>query len=394
VVGEQVLGYPAVLITRELTSNRYPGCACDVPAHTYTWSFEPKKDWSAVYAGSGEIFQYFNSFSKKHGLAKFCKTQHQVIGATWNIAKGGYDVAVKNVATGETFADYCDILVNASGILNAWRWPAIPGLDKYKGTLLHTANWDPNIDLSGKHVGLIGNGSSGIQVQVECIDDDHSNYLQVLPTIQPHVKKVTTFIREPTFVSPVQGLEQHVYSPQELRDFSNRPGTLLKYRKEIETGLNGMFPLFLKGTTTQDETRNGMIAQMKEKLNNKFLEEKLIPDWSVGCRRLTPGVGYLESLSKENVEVVYGEIERITEQGCFCENGKEYPVDVLICATGFDTTFKPRMPLLGPDGNNLQDDWAVEPKSYLGIAAAGFPNYLVFVSYHPCENDVLANKMI
>ena len=118
---------------------------------------------------------------------------------------------------------------------------------------------------------------------------------------------------------------------------------------------------------------------MKQKLNDKFLEEKLIPDWSLGCRRLTPGVNYLESLTKPNVSVVYGEIKEITEKGCLCDDGNEYAVDVLICATGFDTTFKPRFPLIGPSGDNLQDVWAKEPTSYLGVAAPDFPNYLIFL---------------
>lgn len=117
---------------------------------------------------------------------------------------------------------------------------------------------------------------------------------------------------------------------------------------------------------------------MKEKINDERLF-KLIPDWSVGCRRLTPGVGYLESLTKPNVSVVYGEIEKITERGCVCDDGNEYPIDILICATGFDTTFKPRFPLIAPNGKNLQDEWSVEPKSYLGIAAPEFPNYLIFL---------------
>ena len=345
--------------------NKYPGCACDVPAHNYTWSFEPKHDWSAVYSGSGEIFNYFDNFCKKHSLRRYCKPLHQVNGANWNAEKGGYDVSILDVENNKNIHDYCDILINAGGILNAWQWPAIPGLDKYKGTLLHTANWDDAVDLKGKHVGLIGNGSSGIQV---------------LPTIQPYVKKVTTFIREPTWVSPVQGLEQHRYTPQELHDFATKPGTLLAYRKQIETGLNGQFALFLKGTKTQNETKAYMLSQMKEKLGgNTFLEEKLIPEWGLGCRRLTPGVGYLESLSKPNVSVVYGEISSITENGCVSE-GTEYPVDVLICATGFNTTFKPRFPIIGPTGENLQDVWSKsEPKAYMGIAVAEFPNYMVFL---------------
>lgn len=344
--------------------NKYPGCACDVPSHNYTWSFEPKLDWSAVYAGSGEIFNYFDTFSRKYGLRKYCRTRHQVVEAIWDKSTAGYHVKILDLNSNTHIDDYCDILVNAGGILNAWRWPAISGLEKYKGTLLHTANWDSSVDLTGKHVGLIGNGSSGIQV---------------LPTIQPHVRKVTTFIREPTYVSPVQGLEQHVFTPQERHDFANKPGALLKYRKTVETGLNGQFSLFLKDTTTQNDTRAYMVQQMKEKINDKFLEEKLIPDWSLGCRRLTPGVNYLETLTKPNVSVVYGEIQAVTEQGCLCDDGNEYPVDVLICATGFDTTFKPRFPLIGPSGENLQDLWSKEPKSYLGVAAPNTPNYLIFL---------------
>lgn len=177
----------------------------------------------------------------------------------------------------------------------------------------------------------------------------------------------------------MQGLEQHKFSDEERRNFLNNPEALTEYRKEIESGLNGQFGIFLKNNQVNEETHAYMLEQMKEKLSNKYLEEKLIPEWSVGCRRLTPGVNYLESLTKPNVEVVYGEINSITEKGCLCDNGKEYPVDVLICATGFDTTFKPRFPVVNPNGENLQDKWAESPESYFGVAAAGFPNYMIFL---------------
>ena len=344
--------------------NRYPGCACDVPSHNYTWSFEPKLDWSAVYAGSGEIFEYFNSFAQKYRLHQYIKTSHQIVAAAWDDQHSGWNLTAKDLISGNEVSDQCDILINASGILNNWRWPAILGLQDFKGPLLHTANWDDNVELEGKHVGLIGNGSSGIQV---------------LPTIQPKVSKVTTFIREPTWVSPVQGLEQHVFSPQERLDFAQEPGALTDYRKKIETGLNGQFGLFVKNTTINNATHEYMVQQMKDKLNDERLATTLIPNWSVGCRRLTPGVGYLESLTKPNVTVVYGEIEKVTERGCVCDDGHEYPIDVLICATGFDTTFKPRFPVVAPNGKNLQDEWAKEAKAYLGITAAEFPNYMIFL---------------
>lgn len=180
-------------------------------------------------------------------------------------------------------------------------------------------------------------------------------------------------------MSPVQGLEQHEFTPEEIDSFVNKPNALTQYRKGIESGLNGQFGLFLKDNKVNHDTREYMLGQMREKLGNPFLEEKLIPDWSLGCRRLTPGVNYLESLTKPNVEVVYGEINSVTEKGPLCDNGVEYPVDVLICATGFDTTFKPRFPVINPSGQNLQDKWSAEPESYMGVAAAGFPNYLIFL---------------
>lgn len=264
-MGEQGKASNVSLVDLTLTDPKYPGCACDVPSHNYTWSFEPKLDWSAVYAGSGEIFEYFNNFAHKYRLHQYVQSAHQVTGAYWNEDLSGWDVSVKDLTTGNDLHDHCDILINASGILNNWRWPAIPGLKDYKGTLLHTANWDSSVKLEGKHVGLIGNGSSGIQV---------------LPTIQPKVDHVTTFIREPTWVSPVQGLEQHVFTPQERKDFAEKPDTLTTYRKQIETGLNGQFGLFLKNTTVNNETHAYMTQQMKEKIGDQKLIEKLIPEVS------------------------------------------------------------------------------------------------------------------
>jgi cation diffusion facilitator CzcD-associated flavoprotein CzcO len=140
-------------------------CACDVPSHNYTWSFEPKLDWTGVYSGSREIYAYFDAFAEKYHLKDYIKTENQVIGAYWNNAAGGYDVRIRDLKSGQEISNHCDILINASGILNNWRWPAIPGLKDYKGTLLHTANWNENVDLAGKHVGLIGNG----QVSHQCL---------------------------------------------------------------------------------------------------------------------------------------------------------------------------------------------------------------------------------
>lgn len=138
--------------------NRYPGCACDVPAHNYGYSWEPKPDWSAVYAGSAEIKEYFKWFAAKHDLNKYISVNHEVCEARWLEGEGQWAVRVKDATTGQVATDLCDILINGSGILNNWKWPSIPGLHDFKGTLLHSANYDESADLTGKRVGLIGNG--------------------------------------------------------------------------------------------------------------------------------------------------------------------------------------------------------------------------------------------
>ncbi|KAF8809499.1 FAD/NAD(P)-binding domain-containing protein [Phlegmacium glaucopus] len=344
--------------------NKYPGCACDIPAHTYTWTFEPNPLWSSVYAGSDEIRLYFENFCDKYDLRKYCRLQHEVTRASWNEGKGSWEVEVTRCDAGNTIRDICDVLINATGVLNAWRWPSIPGLEEYKGKLFHTARWDREADLEGKHIGLIGNGSSGIQT---------------LPAIHSQASRITTFIRKPTWVSPVQGLEQRYYSEEERREFETDPDALLKYRKLQESTLNSAFSLFISNSDIQKGYFLDMVGKMKGKLQNETLEQLVIPKWGVGCRRLTPGINYLETLVSEKVTVVYGEIQQITEQGCLCDDGKEYPVDVLICATGFDTSFRPRFPIIGSGGKNLADVWADEPKSYLGLAAPGFPNYFMFI---------------
>lgn len=147
----------------------------------------------------------------------------------------------------------------------------------------------------------------------------------------------------------------------------------------LESGINGIFDVFIDGSVTQKMTADGMAASMRDKLQDKDLESLVIPSFPVGCRRFTPGINYLETMATDVVEVVYGEIEKITEKGCLSANGQEYPVDVLICATGFDTSYRPRFPLIGSGGKNLADVWGNEPKSYLGVAAHGFPNYLMVI---------------
>ncbi|KAJ6027895.1 uncharacterized protein N7446_003505 [Penicillium canescens] len=346
--------------------NRYPGCACDNPSHTYVWSFDPHPTWSSTYASSKEIFDYFKGFHFRFNLSEKTKVGHQVIGAKWDESTAKWNIDIKDRAKHTVIHDLCDVLVNAGGILNAWRWPAIPGLHDFRGKLVHSAAWDESLDLTNKHVGLIGNGSSGIQI---------------LPAILPQVSKCTTFIREPSWIAMTgfAGFQPRNFTREEKAKFANDPNALKAFRHWLEHNANKIFPLFLATSPQQTGAHEIFQSSMENTLQDPNLAEKLIPTWAVGCRRLTPGIGYLESLTDQKTQVVYGDIAKISQRGCVTTDDKEYPVDVLICATGFDTTFKPRFPLVGPHGRQLSDDWKDEPRGYFGVAAPGYPNYYMFL---------------
>lgn len=185
-----------------------------------------------------------------------------------------------------------------------------------------------------------------------------------------------TFVREATWVAPPIGESYEKYSDEDIQRFKTDPEHHISLRRAIESRMNATFEIFHTGSELQKKTRAYMEYEMSRKLNNPELEKVLVPEWSVGCRRITPGTNYLESLNDPKVQTVFANIEKITETGVICDNGNEYPVDVLICATGFDTTFKPRFPLVGPTGEQLADVWKQEPKAYLGIAAPNYPNYM------------------
>jgi cation diffusion facilitator CzcD-associated flavoprotein CzcO len=175
------------------------------------------------------------------------------------------------------------------------------------------------------------------------------------------------------------GFEARDFTKEEQQEFRNKPGKHVDFRKRIEHVSNQIFPLFLSESDAQKQAFQQYTARMRDSIDDEGLKEKLVPQWNVGCRRLTPGTNYLEGLFSDKSSVVYGEITHITEQGPATDDGHIHEVDVLVCATGFDTTFKPRFPLLGLEKTDLSVEWKKEPSAYLGVAAPKFPNYFMFL---------------
>ncbi|OQD75619.1 hypothetical protein PENDEC_c006G03066 [Penicillium decumbens] len=357
--------------------NRYPGCACDIPAHTYQATFEPNKEWSQFYASAPEIHNYWKSVAEKYGCVKYIKLKRQISEAAWNEDSSKWEIKVQDVDTCSVESDQCDILIQATGALNNWKWPNIPGLHDFKGKLLHSAVWDEEYDYSGKSVAVIGNGSSGIQI---------------VPGILPKVTHIDHYVRSQTWISPTfarkhvdergKGLENFTFTPEEIEEFKRDHSKYQEFRKDVELALQSIHGATLIGNPVQVGAREVFVENMKRRLANKpELLDELVPSFPPACRRLTPGPGYLEALTDEKVDVIRSNVEKVDETGIITSDGQHRAVDAIVCATGFDTSCTPRFPIKGRNGLTLEKHWEKTPETYISLTTNEFPNY--FISLGP-----------
>ncbi|KAF5549821.1 sterigmatocystin biosynthesis monooxygenase stcW [Fusarium mexicanum] len=353
--------------------NRYPGCACDVPAHAYQLTSESSPRWTSFFASAPEILQYWKDVATKYDIRKHMKFQQKCTGARWSETTNKWFVQLKDLATGLEHEDSADVLVTGEGVLNEWRWPDIDGISSFQGQLLHSANWDANVDLKGKSVAVIGNGSSG---------------LQIVPAILPDVKHMDHYIRGKSWIVGLFGdpeTRQRIkeaggnfqYSPDEIRNWETDRESYLKYRRSIEHNINKNFGVLFSGTSEQANLRllaqDSMTQRLKERPD---IYEHLQPDFSPYCKRMSPGPGYLEALASPKVDTITSGIAKIDETGIITSDGQHRPVDVIICATGFQTSPASRsFPIYGVGGVNLRERFQKRPETYLSVCTDGFPNF-------------------
>lgn len=353
--------------------NVYAGAACDIPSVNYQFSWKIKL-WSHYYSYSPEIFQYLKEIEQENDfINKYIKLKHQVQRAEWDENEGVWRVQLLDLTTGREFTDEAEFFINAGGVLNNWKWPDVPGLHNFTGKLMHSASYDPNYPISGKRVAVLGAGSSG---------------LQIVSNIQPKVEHLYHWVRSPIWVTSNFGHTfagrdgaNFAYSQEQLDFLRENPKQYLKYRKQIEDELNQRFKFIIKGSDEAKVARDFAFGQMDRKLkSDPRLADKMIPkNFNPGCRRPTPAPGYLEALVASNSTIFTDPITSITPKGFIDHEGKEHEVDVIICATGFDTSWIPRFPFIA-HGRDLRDIWAggnnVTP--YLSIAIPDFPNHFSF----------------
>ncbi len=342
--------------------NHYPGAACDVPSHLYSFSFEPKTDWTRKFAPQAEIFAYIQQCVDKHQLASKIRCNSEVASAEFEQASGLWQVIDKD---GKHYQAHA--LVSACGQLNQPAYPKIPGLESFVGEAFHSARWNHAYDLTGKRVAVIGTGASAIQF---------------VPEIVSKVQHLTLFQRSAAYVI---SKPDRPYKRWELALLRRWPWLQqldrgLKYvQHEVRALAFIHFPALMK--LFQLSFQRHLAAAISDPERRLQLQ----PDYPLGCKRILISNNYFPALAQANVTIVNQAIQAITPHAVVTADGREHPVDALIYGTGFAATdFLAPMQIKGLNGIDLNQAWRDGAEAYKGISVSGFPN--LFLLYGPNTN--------
>ncbi|TQV95833.1 flavin-binding monooxygenase [Cordyceps javanica] len=356
--------------------NVYPGVRCDIPSHVYQSTFAPKLDWSDQFSTGPEILAYWQSVARQYDVYKLAKFNSRVVDAAWDATEGVWTLSVEETATGSVSHETADFVLTSTGRFNAWKIPNYPGISDYKGFLRHTSDYDPSFDPTGKRVAVIGNGASGIQL---------------VANLQKTVGRLDHYARNPTWIAASWAGDDRTFEPQPISEQQQEsfqdPEIYLQFRKELEDKYWRRFSSFFRNSESNQDLRRNFIEIMEKRLAKKpQLLQHLVPDFSPNCRRLTPGPGYLEAITEDNVEYVTRAIKRFTASGIETEDGVQRDVDAVFCATGANVDMVPQFPIRA-HGRDLRDVWKADgeygfPYTYLGLSTPGFPNLLFIHGPH------------
>ncbi|GGU18645.1 flavin-containing monooxygenase [Streptomyces daghestanicus] len=337
--------------------NSYPGCACDVPSHLYSFSFAPNPEWPRTFSGQRHIRAYLEHVTDTFGLRPHLRFDAEVQRMTWDAEEFRWEIETAN--GGRLTAD---VVVSATGPLSDPKVPDIPGLDSFPGKVFHSARWDHDFDLTGKRVAMIGTGASAIQI---------------VPAIQPEAGRLTLFQRTPAWVMPrmdraISGAERFLHRTLPVTTQLRRG--LLWGIRELQVQAFTKHPEEL-GFVEQIAKRN-----MARAIKDPALRAKLTPDYRIGCKRILLSSEYYPALAKPNVDVVASGLSEVRGSTLVAADGTETEADVIIFGTGFHVTDMPIAErVVGADGRTLAETWKGGMEALRGATAAGFPNFMTVI---------------
>lgn len=342
--------------------NTYPGCACDVPAHLYSYSFAPNPDWARSYSPQPEIQAYLQRCAEGFGVLPHVRFGHEVVEARWDDGTGRWLVHADRGSSGGPTVFSAQFLVAAMGALSQPAVPDLPGLSSFGGTMFHSARWDHRHSLAGERVAVIGTGASAVQF---------------VPRVQPVVAHLDVYQRTPPWVVPRR---DRAISPAERWLYRHLPVAQAVSRSAIYWARE----LVVLGFTVDHRFLRGgeKVAQahLRHQVTDPALRAALTPDYTLGCKRVLLSDDYYPALTEDNVDVVTSAIVEVRSRSVLTADGVDHPADTIILGTGFHVTDNPAAGRLrGRDGRLLADAWHDGMRAYKGTTVAGFPNLFLLV---------------
>ena len=333
--------------------NTYPGIACDVPSHLYRFTFHPNPSWSQMFAPGREIRAYLERVTGKFNLGRRIQFNKEIIKATYT--DGRWQLETRD---GERIT--CDVLISATGVLHVPKYPDIPGFDVFAGQAFHSARWDHSVELRGKRVGIIGNGSSSTQI---------------VSTIVAQVAKLSVFQRTPQWVLPIPNEQYSVWRRLLWRV---RPSlTAELYESLLQYSYAGFGVAVVGDEEELKKLRAGCEAYLAS-VKDPELRRKLTPTYEVACKRLVFSTKIYDALQHPNCELVTAPIARAESAGIRTADGRLHECEVLILATGFQAhVFCRSIALRGERGLSLDEAWSKGAESFEAVGLAGFPNFFM-----------------
>jgi cation diffusion facilitator CzcD-associated flavoprotein CzcO len=335
--------------------NRYPGVACDIPSHLYCYSFAPNPNWTHRYAPGNEILGYVEDVARRFGIMEHIRFGQEV-------SRCAFENAQWRVETTAGVRDVADVVIAATGVTHHPNIPPLPGLDSFAGTCVHSARWPSDLDISGKRVGVIGTGSSAVQLVSAAVKQ---------------AAKLVLFQRTAQWIMPQ---ENPAYSDAERAGFHANPVSM----SQIRAGMGRRFVQNFSDAVTDvnssqlKEIEAACRAYLENEVTDPVLRERLRPNYRAACKRLVISPDFYRAIQQSNAELVTASIERVEPHGVRTRDARLHELDVLVLATGFKTDrFVRPAQVTGREGLDLDQVWSQRPAAYLCVAIPEFPNFFL-----------------
>jgi cation diffusion facilitator CzcD-associated flavoprotein CzcO len=336
--------------------NTYPGLTCDVPSHHYTYRFERNPDWTRHLPPGPEVLAYFERTTEKYGLRDYLRFGEEVRRCEYRDRRW-------HLQMHSGLVDEADIVIAATGVLHHPSYPDISGMDDFAGAIFHSSRWDHSVPFEGKRIGVIGNGSTGVQI---------------ISALAGHAAKLEHYQRTAQWIMPV---ENGHFTEEQRRAFREEPG-VLEEAMDVEGYAAGV-ERYTQGLTEPDSEGARQMgdlcrANLENSVRDPALKEKLRPDHAPMCKRLIFSPDYYAAIQHPDVALVTEDIECIETAGIRTSDGKLHELDIIVLATGFraDQFMRP-MEVIGNNGVDLESVWALRPIAYLAISIPDFPNFFM-----------------